>query len=233
MVNVIFIIKTNDERMFYLHERFKSENNIYYDNKIPLNLEIDSLIIPIEGICEIGYIKGSNIKIETFLQNNRVSKVFVGRKSKLLENICFKYNTNLISYYDDIEYLNKEFDLKINVIKIFVSEKLLTSIDDLKILVLGNDCKAILASKKLGCDIVEEYYFSNNNLYNKYDVIVNFSNLDLSFLTGKIIIEMKDFHLINLDIFLKNKKIFHIDFLMKHYLTKSSAKLLYDSVIKY
>lgn len=228
MINVIFIVKSNDERMFYLYERFKNEKNIYYDDKLPLNLEIDTLLIPIDGICELGYIKGSNLKLENFLQNNHINKVYVGKKSKLLENICNKYQVTLISYYDDIEYSIKEFDLKLNVIKTFISEKLLTSIDDLKILVLGNTYKAIIASKKLGCDILEDYHLVNNN----YDLVVNFSNLDLSFLIDQIIVEMKEYHMINLDMFLKNKKIFHIDFLMKHYLTKSSAKLLYDSVIK-
>jgi hypothetical protein len=56
------------------------------------------------------------------------------------------------------------------------------------------------------------------------------NNYDLEF--DQIIIEMCDIDKIDLSYLLKNKNIYYINHLERQYLTKSSAKIMYDSLVK-
>lgn len=231
---MLYIIKTNDLRYEHLKEYCKEKYNVLYDDKIPINYVMDILILPIEGIDEFGYIKGTNLNLERILEMNKVKKIYCGKIKQKLKELTKKYNVELISIYDDICYCSKMFNLKIQIIRFFISEKLQTCFDDVKILVIGNDYKAYLISERLCCDIYDYNSIStkaiNNLELNKYDCIIKMDNFNLEF--DKIIIEMSDIEKIDLEYMLKNKNIYYINHLERQYLTKSSAKIMYDSLVK-
>ena len=76
---MLYIIKTNDLRYEHLKEYCKEKYNVLYDDKIPINYVMDILILPIEGIDEFGYIKGTNLNLERILEMNKVKKIYCGK----------------------------------------------------------------------------------------------------------------------------------------------------------
>ena len=54
----------------------------------------------------------------------------------------------------------------------------------------------------------------------------------LEFNFHKLIIEMRDIEQMDLSYLLFEKEIYHINQLQKQYLTKSSAKIMYDCMVK-
>lgn len=231
---MLYIIKTNDLRYEHLKEYCKEKYVVLFDDKVPINYEIEILFLPLEGIDEFGYIKGTNLKLHVLLDTNKVQKIFTGKvKAKLIE-ISKKYNVEVISLYDDLWYCSHDFNIKVQIIKFFLCEKLQMSFDEIKILVIGNDYKAYLVSERLCCDIYDIASIStkaiSNIKFEKYDAIIKLVNLDLEF--DKIVIEMQEIENIDLAYLLKNKDIYYINHLQRQYLTKSSAKLMYDCMVK-
>ena len=231
---MLYIIKTFDERYKYLKDYCLGKYNVIYDDKSPINYEIEILFLPLEGLDEFGYIKGSNINLENFLQLNKVSKVYTGNINEKLKELSKRYSFSLFSFYDDLWYCSCEFDLKIEIIKFFLSDKLHESFENIKILVVGNDYKAYVVKERLKCDI-----FDNKNVpiksvknmnFDAYDAIVKFQNIDFSF--NKIIIEMQDMYKIDLLFLLQNKEIYYINHLQRQYLTKTGGKILYDCMVR-
>jgi hypothetical protein len=231
---VLYIIKTNDLRYEHLKDYCIKKNSVLYDDKIPINYSFDILFIPLDGIDEFGYIKGTNLKLEKILEMNNVRKIYCGKINQKLLDITKKYNVEVVSLYDDFNFCSNMFNIKIQIIKFFLSEKFQVCYDDLKVLVIGNDYKAYLVSERLSCDIYDCDSISTKAIKNldlkKYDCVVKMNNYDLEF--DQIIIEMCDIDKIDLSYLLKNKNIYYINHLERQYLTKSSAKIMYDSLVK-
>ena len=106
---------------------------------------------------------------------------------------------------------------------------------DIKTLVIGNDYRSYVLSEKLNLDIYDKGSLASkslkNVLWSNYDVIINFSSFDLEKCDEKIIIEMNEIQDLDLSILLNCKKIYFINQLMWHYLTKSGGKIMYDSMV--
>lgn len=232
---LIYIVKTNDNRYYHLQEFLKQKYECCYSNALPVVNNIKTLVLPLSGIDEFGYIKNTNLKLEKFLLGNQVKEIYTGYVNKLLLKIAEIYKIKVISFYDDIIYLKNDFLVKIDVIKTFVEEKFSVRFSDLKALVIGNDYKAYLLSERLNIDIYDKGSVSNKAikdfLWSNYDVIINCSKNDLSVCDGKVIIEMDDITDIDIYIFANFKNIYFINQLETQFLTKSGGKILYDSMV--
>ena len=232
---MFYIVKSHDNRYLYLNEFLSSKYTCEYSYTLP-TISVSKIVLPLEGIDEFGYIKGVNIKLEKILDDNKISEIYTGRINGKLKILSQKYNFTIFSFYEDMNYCKNEFLLKLDVIKLFLQEKLNTSFKDIKVLIVGCDYKAYLASEKLGVDIFDKGSISNRSikdfLSNNYDVIINFSSDDISFMSDKLVVEMNDFSSIDLTILLSSKNIYFINQLINQYLTKSGGKILYDSMVK-
>lgn len=231
---MLYIIKTNDLRYEHLKEFCKEKYKVIYDDNIPINYDIELLMLPLDGIDEFGFIKGTNLNLSVILESNKVKNIWCGKIKKKLLDITKKYNVKLYSFYNDLWYCSHEFNIKVDIIRFFLCEKYQQSFEELKILVVGNDYKAYLVSERLGCDIYDTGSIStkaiNNINFDKYDAIIKFNNLDFDF--NKIIIEMQEIEQIDLIYLLKNREVYYINWLQQQYLTKSSAKIMYDCMVR-
>ena len=231
---LIYIVKTNDLRYYFLYEFLKVNNSCEYAFSIT-SKNIKTIVLPLEGLDEFGYIKHTNLKLENLLVDNKIEKIYTGKINQVLSRIGKVNNIKIISFYDDIIYCRNEFQIKMDIIKTFLEEKMNMRFQEIKILVIGNDYKAYLISEKLSCDIYDKGSISSKAvqefLWNNYDVIINSSNIDLSVCGEKYIIEMNEIDNIDLSILLNCKKVFFINQLLTQYLTKSGGKILYDSMV--
>ena len=214
---LIYVVKSNDTRYWHLYCLLKEKDECEYSNTIPLKNNVKVLILPLDGIDEFGYIKHTSMSLEKMLLINKIEVIYTGKVNKYLKRICQQYGIKIYSFYDDANYLNNEQLLKMEVIKYFLEEKFNCRFDELKILILKDNLLLPLKVK-----------LENNN---DVDVIVNYSSVNLDFFKDKIIIEMKDINDIDLTILLNCKKVYLINQLLSQYLTKSGAKILYDSMV--
>ena len=231
---LIYIVKTSDKRYWYLTEFLKERFLCEYSNTLPKN-NIKIIVLPLDGVDEFGYIKHTNLKIDNLILNNKIEKIYTGSVNNYLSRICKINNITIASFYDDMVYGKNEFLIKIDVIKTFLEEKLNTRFSDIKTLVIGNDYRSYLLSEKLNIDIYDKGSLASkslkNVLWSNYDVIINFSSIDIATCGEKIIIEMNELYDLDLSILLNCKKIYFINQLMWHYLTKSGGKIMYDSMV--
>ena len=231
---LIYIVKTSDSRYWYLNEFLKERYECEYSNTIPKN-NIKIIVLPFDGVDEFGYIKHTNLKLENFVLNNKIEKIYTGKVNKYLSRFGKVNDISIVSFYDDIIYCKNEFLIKMDVIKTFLEEKLNTRFFDIKTLIIGNDYRSYLLSEKLNADIYDKGSIANKSIKNvvwsNYDAILNFSNAELEYCGEKIIIEMNELDDLDLSILLNCKKVFFINQLLWHYLTKSGGKILYDSMV--
>ena len=231
---LIYIVKTNDIRYFYLYELLKEKYVCEYSDSYSLK-QIKKIVLPLEGLDEFGYIKHTNLKLENLIQNNNIEKIYTGRVNNVLQRIAKINNIEIITFYDDLTYCKKEFEIKTDVIKTFLEEVMSTRFQDIKVLVIGSNYKAYLISEKLSCDIYDRGSISNKSiqefLWKNYDAIINCSNHDLSICGEKYIIEMNELNDVDLSILLNCKKVYFINQLLTQYLTKSGGRILYDSMV--
>ena len=232
---LIFIVKTNDNRLWYLKELIESQERVIYQNVYNFEKDIDKIVLPMEGIDQFGYISQTNIRLDKILENNKVDVIYTGKVNSQLKKYSLFYGVKIISFFENIEYLRKEFLIKIDVIKSFLEEKLNTRFSDLKILILGNDYKSYLLSEKLNCSILDKGSLSNKSVkefsFDNYDAFICFNYSDLPVLSDRLIIDMNELSEVDLSLLLQCKKIYFINQLLSQYLTKSGAKIMYDSMV--
>ena len=231
---LIYIVETSDRRYWYLKEFLNGSYECEYSNTLPKN-NIKIIVLPLDGVDEFGYIKHTNLKLDSLIKNNKIKKIYTGVVNNYLSRFGKINNIVIISFYDDVIYCKNEFLIKIDVIKTFLEEKLNTRFSDIKTLVIGNDYRSYVLSEKLNLDIYDKGSLASkslkNVLWSNYDVIINFSSFDLEKCDEKIIIEMNEIQDLDLSILLNCKKIYFINQLMWHYLTKSGGKIMYDSMV--
>ena len=185
-----------------------------YSNEIPLKNDINVIILPLDGIDQFGYIKHTSISLDKIILTNKIEKIYTGKVNKYLYRLCKLNGIKLYSFYDDVNYLINENNLKKDAIKCFLEEKLSTKFEELKILVIN-----------------ENTTIKNSDSFNDVDAVINFSKINLEFLKDKIIIEMNDIDNVDLTILLNCKNVYLINQLLAQYLTKSGGKILYDSMV--
>ena len=177
---MIYIVKTNDSRYFYLYDLLKMKFDCEYSNTLPIINNVKTLVLPLEGIDEFGYIKHTNLKIDKLINNNTITDIYTGKINNYLSRIAKINNIKITSFYDDALYCKNEFLIKIDVIKTFLEEKFNTRFSDLKVLVIGNDYKAYLLSEKLNSDIYDKGSISNKSI-NLPSGLIKFTSNQLLF----------------------------------------------------
>lgn len=222
---LIYIVKSSDQRYLHLYNFLKIENDCEYLNTMPVKNNIKILVLSMDGIDEFGFIKHTSLELEKLIISNKIEKIYTGKVNNLLNRLCILNNIELCSFYEDRDYLKNENFLKMNVIKIFLEEKLSVQYEDLNVLILNNNNLV----QNLFIEKISNIFKSDGN---NIDAIINFSSENLTVFKDKIIIEMNEITDIDLAILLNCKKIYFINHLLSQYLTKSGGKLLYDSMVK-
>lgn len=229
---MIFITKTTDYRFYYLKLLLDNQNECMYSNTYNNEIGIDKIILPFDGLDQFGYIKHTNILLEKILEKNKVTEIYTGKINKVLNRIALKNKIAINSFYENKVYLKEEFDIKIDVIKTFLEEKFNTRFNEINVLIIGDCYFSYVLGEKFKCKVYSKGCFINKMSDEEYDVIINFSDIDLSICSEKLIIEMNGIEDIDLSILLNCRKIFFIDQLISQYLTKSGGKLMYDCMVK-
>ncbi len=104
---MILCIKTNDLRTKVIYEYLSSTNNIIFDNIVEKCDDIDTVILPVQGITHDGYIHGTNIIFKDFVSKATPKRVFTGLINNNMIEICNTYNTEVLSYLDEnVSYRN-------------------------------------------------------------------------------------------------------------------------------
>ena len=231
---LLYIVKTNDKRFYYLSEFCNSKIETIYSNKI-CRRDIDKIVLPMHGIDCDGYIYGTYIKLEDFYNENHIKEIYTGYKNITLEQLCKIHHTKLYYFYNNENFISRELDIKVSVIKTFLEEKLSSLYSDIKVLVLGSEAESYWISLKLNADIYDCNTKSMHSVktvdWTKYDAIIHYGGYPISDKYNKIVIEMNNGN--NLDLYLlnRNKELYFIDLLLSQYLTKSSAKIMYDCMV--
>ena len=232
---MIFIAKTIDRRFLHLKQFLESKFICYYSDVYRNEMDIDIVVLPIDGIDQYGYIKHTNILLEKIFEKNKVKEIYCGKVNDYLIKLANKYNVILNSFYEYPGYLEKEFSIKIDVIKTFIEDKYNMCFSDIKTLVVGDCYESHLLSEKLnsilvgkrsiGVEAVKEF------IKDKYDVIIRFDDTIINTSSHQVIIDMGDICDADLSILLSCRKIYFINQLLSQYLTKSSGKLMYDCMV--
>ena len=222
---MLYIVKTNDKRHYHLYEFLKNKINTIYSNKVIPGVK--KLVLPMNGIDQDGYIYGTFLKLEDFYNFDVVEEIYTGYKNKYLEHLCKIHNTKLVYFYSDINFVRKEFDIEEAIIKSFLEEKLSTTFKELNVVVIGSSYTAYLMSLKLKCDLIKSKVITTEEL-SKYDAIIHFDSVGLSNDYKKIMIDMNDGECLDFYFLYNVKELYFMKQLLTQYMTKSSAKIMYD-----
>lgn len=214
---MLLIPKTNDQRYFYLKSYFK-DDEVIYDYKDNDYSNITKIILPYNGLDSDGFIKGCSIDFISLLKRNTITLVYGFKKTKLLGELEQKFKFKFVSFYDDCEYLKMEFLLIEDIITFLLTDKFNQNISNINIKVLGNSKKSSQLRKK--------FTYKEDK---KIDCIIHVDGLVNHVNNFKIWIEFLPY---DIDDFIFKKNVFLVDFLLCHYLTKSGAKLLYDTMMR-
>ncbi len=104
---MILCIKTNDLRLEVISKYLSNTFDVIYDNKDKYIEDIDTVILPVQGITSKGYIHNTEIKFEEFISSIKPNKVFTGLIHNNIDDICSKCGINLISYLsEEVSYKN-------------------------------------------------------------------------------------------------------------------------------
>lgn len=232
---MIYIVKTNDNRHWYLKQFLDTDFSTLYSSTYSNETNIEKIILPFDGVDQFAYIKHTNILLEKIILNNKIKEIYTGRVNNVLKRLCLKHQIKLLSFYENEKYIKNEFMVKIDIIKYFLEEKLNMRFSELRVIVVGDGYFSYMVSEKLGCDIYGKDNLSLKSVgemdVDRYDAVINFSNMDLMVFGDKLVIDMNDIEDVDLSILLNCRKIYFINQLMTQYLTKSGAKLMYDCMV--
>lgn len=232
---LIFIVKTNDNRLCYLKSLLEEKNKILYQNTFNYESGISEIVLPMGGIDQFGYISGTNIRLDKILENNTIDVIYTGKVSDELIKYSKLFDFKISSFYKNEEYLKKEFLLKIEVVKAFLEDKFDKQFRDLKIIIVGNDYMSYLLSEKLNCAIYDRGSISSESVkdisLDIYDAYIVFDYFDINVYHDRLIVDMCDKSKCDLSLGLCCNDIYYIEQLLTQYLTKSGGKLMYDSMV--
>ena len=195
-----------------------------YSNKVIT--KVNKLILPMNGIDPDGYIYGTLMKLEDFYKYGIVDEIYTGYRNIHLEYFASLYNTKLHYFYQNKAFVNKEIDIHEAIIKSFLEEKLSSTFTDISVLVVGSSNDAYLMSKRLNAELNRSFMKSEDIL--KYDAIIHYDSNYFCSNYNKIVIDMNDGECLDFYFLFNIKELYFMKHLLSQYMTKSSAKLMYD-----
>ena len=95
-MKMLGIIK-GDIRYHYLNEMI--DNSILSD-KLDELIMIDELLLPIGGISRNYVVKGTSLNLKEIINQNCIKRIYTGKNSKELSELCAKNNIELINFFD-------------------------------------------------------------------------------------------------------------------------------------
>lgn len=172
------ILKSDDKRYDELIKLI--DKPFIYSDCFSDFINIDTLLIPVMGIDERYYIKGTNINIKDIISHNDINKIICGVKSDKLINLCKNLDIELISFMSNSTYIwaNAKLTAEGMLKKIF--SDLNDSISDEGILILGYGyCgKALFDYLKPICKNITIYAHDYHDIKELFCRDINISKLD-------------------------------------------------------
>ncbi len=105
-------------------------------NELSDFLDIDSLLLPFNGIDEYYNIKQSNINLLDILKQNDIKMIFVGNANNKLKELCLAKKIGLIELLKAPEFVMENARLTAMGVIYYLGQKNI-AISDLKIIILG------------------------------------------------------------------------------------------------
>lgn len=208
---MLFIPDCQDERLFFLKGLFK--------NKCTKLERATILVMPKLGVNSLGMIKGTKINVAKILNSN-IKTLFYFELNEKIKDLFRKNGIDLISFYDDPFYCEKERNLKYEIIVLLATEYFKKRIDEIKIEIIGNNQDALWFKKKI-----------KSLKETKWDMYLHFNGLPKQSVPKECLyIEMNNE--LQLEMPLLQKNFYWINFLLGQYLTKSGAQDMYDSMVR-
>lgn len=99
-------------------------------------LDIDSLLLPFNGIDEYYNIKQSNINLLDILKQNDIKMIFVGNANNKLKELCLSKKIDLVELLKEPKFVIENARLTAMGIIYYLGQKSL-AVSDLKIVILG------------------------------------------------------------------------------------------------
>ncbi len=181
---MILCIKTNDLRLEVIYKYLSKSDSIIFDNKETYTEDIDTIILPVQGITSNGLIYGTNINFKNIIDDTNPKKVFTGLVSNDIETICNSKNIEVLSYLNEqVSYRNTLLSCE-GLLKILYEKGI--SLSNKEILLTGygrlttnfaNILKALNSNITIYARQLKDRV---NAKLNNYDSIDNLSNHDLS-----------------------------------------------------
>lgn len=247
---MIGIIK-GDVRYTYLKDMLKEA---ILSDKLDELINLDELILPLGGINRNYSIKGTILNLKDILEQNCIKRIYTGKNSKELDELCQRQNIDLINILSNECVVNNALLTAKGIIH-YIHHGI-TEISDYRILVVGYGnigyfLTELLSSYKCQYSVYSESIFERKmlKLENKnieyflagddYDIIINTVpanlNWDYSSLKGKRIIDVASepygFDISKIEKNSINYEI--ISAIPAKFAPYSAAKIIYESIKKY
>ena len=212
------IFKSMDQRFKWLLNRLSDGALLISSNQ--KNDKVDELVIP--GINTFGGVLNSCFTLSDFLAINQIKRIYTLSEGNNLHELALFYHVEIISLNDEIYQ------------RVFLNHKLLL----IKYLCYLH--KINLSKKRIGVskndELAQKSGLTPINKLESYEVIINcdLAFFDNHYVKNKIIFDLTENKYGFLELWLKDKGIafFAINQYVGQLLTKTGAKIIYDSLVR-
>lgn len=178
VINLINIIKSEDDRIDYVYDYLKLFFPVSYVYDYN-DLKMGVLVLPTLGVDSNGLINGTDLFIDKFIELNKINTIFSGVSNEYLKTICENNDIKLYTLlsYDDILEANSYLTAE-GLLGIIIS-KTPFMIKNSNILLLGyGNCgkkiKEVFDLLGANVKVYSKNYLNSVSLNNlDYDIIIN------------------------------------------------------------
>lgn len=163
---MIGIIK-GDVRYTYLSQII--DDNIL-SNQLQDFYNIDSLILPFQGVNSDLIIKGTDINVLDIIRNNSIKSIITGNANKELATICKQYNIKLFEMLKDNRFVSENAMLTAKGLLYLIHQKDI-ELSDLSILILGYGNISYHLAKLLRVLNADFEIYSENSMEEKFIIL--------------------------------------------------------------
>ena len=214
-VSLVGVCKSLDGRFKYLLS-FLGKDGILINNKQKIN--VDSLVIL--GVDRDGYVSGSMLFLSDFLALNQIKVIYTLEKNSVLSHLSKRYIFKIVCLKDKF-YQNKIMIHQYNIARYLCS---IFGYDIERFAVYGND----LFAHKSGLKSIKNI--------GDYQMVLNFNpEFKVSELvSGQVVFDFTDCKhgFLNLELKDYGVTFFAINQYLGQIMTKSGARLIYDSLVR-
>ncbi len=104
---MILCVRNGDPRLKIIKDYISNYTKVKCVEEFTSNDEVNSIILPVQGISDDFLIYNTNIDLRILLQKVKPRKIYTGLISKTLMKICDQYNIEIVSYLsEEVSYKN-------------------------------------------------------------------------------------------------------------------------------